>query len=203
MKAFLKHFLAAAALCVATAATAQVLDTYQATVKVENQGAAARDKALREALSGVLARVSGQPALSSSGRTAPILARASSLIRSVSYVPDENGAMQLLAVFEPNAVDAALKQQGLPVHGVAGATLEAVSLRVSGISSPRDYARVLAHLRGLPGVKNPGVTAASGDSLTLGLRVEGGSARLAGALGVGGVLRRLPGDDEMNYALRR
>ena len=183
---------------------AQVLDQYQATVKVENQGAAARDKALREALSGVLARVSGQPDLSTSGRTAPILARANALVRSVSYVPDEQNGLQLQAVFEPAAVDSALKQQGLPVHGVVGATLESVTLTVSGIGSPEDYARVLAHVRGLPGVKNVGVTVAAGDSLGLSLRAEGGAARLAGALGVSGILRRNSGEgSELNYTLKR
>lgn len=201
MKRILKTFLAATAL-LAAAAAAQVPDPYQATVKLENQSAAARDKALREALSGVLARVSGQANLAAAGRTAPILARANALIRSLSYSSDENGAALLVASFDPQAVDSALRQQGLPVHGIASGSVEELSVSVSGIGSPQDYARALNHLRGLPGIKGLQVAGASGDTLNLTLRAEGGAARLAGAVSVGGVLRRV-GSDGLDFALKR
>lgn len=183
---------------------AQILDEYQATAKVDNQGAAARDKALREALSSVLARISGQPAINASGRTGPILARASAMIRSVSYQSTDDDTLQLVAVFNPDAVDSALKQQGLPVHGVTSGASEQLRLSIAGISNAQDYARVMTYLGDQPGVKNLTVAMAGADTLVVNLRADGGAARLAGALSVGGVMRR-EGEvaENMQFVLRR
>lgn len=187
-------------LALAPLAGAQVVTDYQATIPVESQNPTARDKALREALTQVLIQVSGgDPGT----RAAPILARTNTLVRSVGYetVGDQ---LQMTAVFQQDAVDTALRQQGLPVHGVVATTLDSVSLSVSGVDSAATYARVLNHLRAQPGVRNLAVVGAHENTLQLSLRAEGGAARLAGALGVGDVLRRDAAQpDTMAFVVKR
>lgn len=204
MKPFLKLVFTAIIALSACSAWAQVPEDYQATVKVDDQSPAARDKGLREALSGVLAKVSGQANLAASGRTAAILAKSSALIRSVAYQTDDKNQLMLVAQFEPNAVDTALRQQGLPVHGVMSASLDEVNMSISGIASASDYARAIFTVRSQPGVKNFTVLSASGDSVQLRMRAEGGAARLAGALSVGTMLRRDNSvQDGLAYVLKR
>lgn len=196
----MRRLLSILLLAAAPLAGAQVPENYQATVSVADQSPTARDKALRIALMQVLTQVSGADP---GTRAAPILTRANTLVRSVGY--DGSGAeLQLTAVFEPGAIDTALRQQGLAVNGVTAATLEAVNLSVGGIDSAQTYARVLAHLRAQPGVRNLAVVAAHDSTLQVTLRAEGGAARLAGALGVGSVLRRDPQQpDAMAFVVKR
>lgn len=197
------YFFALLLLLATAAAPAQVLDDYQAVIKVENQSPAARDKALREGLAGVLARVSGQNNLSAGGRTAAIMARASALVHSVAYQTDENNELLLVAVFDPAAVESALRNNGLPVRGVMAAAVDEFTLSVAGIDSTQAYIRVLKHLRAQPGVKSVSVLGAEDQTLSLSLRAEGGPARLAGALGISGLLRRdANAGDAMNFVLR-
>lgn len=186
----MRRLFLAAALLATPFAGAQLLDDYQARISVDSQSPGARDKALREALAQVLARVSGDANVSAGGRTAPILARATTLVSSVGYETSDKNELQLVAIFDPQAVETALKQQGLPVHGILAGNVEDVTLTVSGVDSAHAYARVLNHLRSQPSVKNVGVAEAREHTLLFQLRVEGGAERLAGALSVGGVLKR-------------
>lgn len=169
---------------------AQVMDAYEGRAPLADQSPAQRDKALREALSQVLARVSGATGIAGSGRTAGILARANSLLRSVSYDNSDPAQPVLVASFNPAAVEEALKQAGLPVWGVLAGQLEDVELRITGVDSPRAYARAMASLQGLPMVKSLFVAEALNQTLYLRLQVEGGAGRLSGALSVTNVLRR-------------
>ena len=184
----MKFFAACLAFVLALPAAAQTFDEYQAQVKVPNQSGEARDTALHAALAEVLARVSGAAQLAPD-RIAGVMAHPEALVRSVGY-DNTSGELMLVAQFNPQAVDDTLKQLGLPVHGVMASGVEDVTLRVSGISSARAYGRVLAHLRSQPGVKSVGVVAAEADALIATVRAEGGAARLAGSLTVGGVLKR-------------
>lgn len=176
--------------CSGLIAQAQTLDAYEGRATVEDQSPAKRDRALREALAQVLTRVSGASGISGSGRTGPILNRASALLRSIRYENDEKGQLQLVASFNPTALEDALKQAGLPVWGVLAGNLEEVELRVLGVDSPRAYARTLSALQDLPMVKYLAVTETASGVLLLRLQVEGGGGRLAGALSVMNILRR-------------
>ncbi|HVT34289.1 MAG TPA: DUF2066 domain-containing protein [Nevskiaceae bacterium] len=199
----MKFLSAMSALLLAFAAAAQTFDDYQAVVPVPNQSPEARDQALRDALVSVLTQVSGTGAIAP-GRIAPVLAHPETLVRSVGYETGTNGALNLIAQFTPDAVDNTLKQLGLPVHGVLAGGLQDVTLRVSGISSAHGYGRVLSHLRAQPGVKNVSVLAAEGDALIATVSAEGGAARLAGALAVGGVLKRDPAEPNvMAFVLQK
>lgn len=185
-------------------AQAQGLDAYEGRAAVEDQTPAKRDKALREALAQVLARVSGDPRIVMTGRTAAILARANTLLRSVGYDNSDKSQTLLVAEFDPAAVENALKQAGLPVWGVLAGGVEEVALSVHAVESPRDYARAMAAFQGLPGVKSLVVTDTEGGNLHLRLQVEGGSGRLAGALSVGNVLKREAlADGTLAYILNR
>jgi uncharacterized protein len=171
-------------------ALAQLQGAYEGRASAEDQTPATRERALREALAQVLARVSGNAAVAADGRTAPILARAESLLRSVAYQPGEPGKLTLVANFDPAGVEAALKEARLPVWGVIAGDIESVDLRVHGVATVAAYARLLAALQELPMVRALAVTESEGGSLLLRLEVEGGAGRLAGALSVTTGLRR-------------
>ena len=167
-----------------------MLDAYEGRAPLADETPDQRDQALRAALSQVLGRVSGASGALQSGRAAPILARAKSLLRAVSYDHTDASQPVLVARFNPAAVEDALKQAGLPVWGVLAGQVEDVELLVNGVDSPRAYARALAALQGLPMVKAVQVAAAAAGTLHLRLSVEGGAGRLGGALAVTNVLRR-------------
>lgn len=188
--AFMRQLFLVLMLLCAGPVQAQVLDAYEGRAPLADPSPAQRDKALREALAQVLARVSGATGIAGSGRTAPILARANQLLRSVSYDNSDPAQPLLVASFNPAAVEEALKQAGLPVWGVLAGQLESVDLRVSGVDSPRAYARALSALQGLPMVKSLFIGEALNGTLYLQLQVEGGAGRLSGALSVINILKR-------------
>ncbi|WP_028081869.1 DUF2066 domain-containing protein [Solimonas soli] len=158
---------------------------YEGRVGVADQSAASRDQGLREALAQVVGRVSGVDAL---GSAAPVLGRAAQYVQQYGFTQEPGGALQLVARFDKTAVDAQLRALGLPVWGYASAPAEELKLSVSGLRGSADYARVLSTLRAVPGVKAVAVQGAEADRLQLGVRAEGGSARLAAALAGGRVL---------------
>jgi uncharacterized protein len=110
--------VAAAALLAAPAAHAVPLrGLYEASVPVADQNPQGRDPALRQALQTVLVRVTGtrnlpEPAAST------LLARATTLVQGYGYeaAPTGNG-LRLRARFDPRAVEAALRSQGVAVWG--------------------------------------------------------------------------------------
>lgn len=177
----------------ATAPPASVAASpYTARVSVPDQTAASRDKALREALLQVLTTVSGRgdPAFST------ILGRGAALVQTYAYQPETGGGFQLEARFDPAGIDQALREQGLPVFGVAAAAAEDLAIEIEGIASAADYARVLQQLRGQPGVERLMVSELDpqGRRLRLQLRVQGGSTGLAAGLGPASPLRPLGAD---------
>ena len=174
----------------ALAAHAQAPEDYQARVPVADESANARGKALREGMKEVIVRVSGDRGAASGTRGKNLLARASQLARTVGYETDPEKGLVLVADFNPTALDAALRENGLPVFGVFAGNVERVSLSLTNITTAGDYARAIAHLRAQPGVRALAVTQTDGVTLELDLQVEGGAGRLAGALSVGGVLAR-------------
>ena len=97
------------------AAAVPVRGLYEASVPVSDQSPQLRDPALRRALSSVLVRVTGMrdPAAAVS-----VLDRASVLVQGYGYEAAPGGTgLRLRAQFDPRAVDAALRNLGLPVWG--------------------------------------------------------------------------------------
>jgi hypothetical protein len=165
------------------AAQAQLVETplqpYEAAVPVADQSAAARDPALREALRQVVARISGEAAAWSAE---PLIDEAPRLVQHYGYRRDADNMLQLVAGFDGRAVEQRLKAQGLPVWGVYAAEAEDVLMQITGLDGSGAYVQVLALLRGLPGVQDVRPQHASGDTLELRVRAEGGAGRLGGAL---------------------
>ena len=107
--ASLLAFVAASAIAV------PVRGLYEARVPVADQSAALRDQALQQALAAVLVRVTGSRSLPGAE---PLLARAATLVQGYGYETGTPGQGLLLkAQFDARAVDALLRQQGLPVWG--------------------------------------------------------------------------------------
>lgn len=156
-------------------ATAPVINLYEGRVPVTDQSGAAREAALRAALSQVIHQLGGDPTLAAQG----IVARASQLVQRYGYEVDTNThQLQLVAAFDPRAVDAQLRA----LSGSPAVPDEEVRMTVSGVDNAQDYARVVRQLKSLPGVSRVQVVAASGSQLDLRLRAQGGSGRISGAL---------------------
>jgi hypothetical protein len=183
-------------------APAQTADDYVASAPVTDQSPASRDKGLRDALSIVLGRAGGPQA--TAAKIAPLLAKPDALVQQFDFSNNDKGELLLIATFNQSAVDAALKAQGIAVWGVSASPVDEVALSISGISNARAYARVLNYLRSQPGMKNVSVTVFAADTMQLRIRNEGGAARLAGALSVGTVLKRLDNGEgrELAYTLK-
>lgn len=183
------------------AVQAQTADDYVASATVPDQSPASRDKGLRDALTIVLGRAGGPQA--TGARIAPILAKPDLLVQQFDFGNNDKGEQQIIVTFDQAAVDAALKAQGLAVWGVNSGPVDDVAVSISGITTPRSYARVLSYLRSQPGMKNVSIIVFAENTMHLRVRSEGGAARLAGALSVGGVLKRLDSGEtrELAYAL--
>lgn len=153
----------ALALALATFATlaAPVRGLYEARVPVPDQSPGLREQALRQALEAVLVRVTGSRSLPAAD-AATLLARASNLVQGYGYEPSASGqGLQLKAQFDSRAVDALLRQQGLPVWGPNRATHQVwIALRDAGqpraivdaASAPQRAAAAIAaaEARGVP-----------------------------------------------------
>ena len=196
-------FLGAILLGIATfSAQAQTADDYIASAPVTDQSSASRDKGLRDALSIVLGRAGGAQA--TGAKIAPLLAKPEVLTQQFDFGTNDKGELLIIVTFNQTAVDAALKAQGIAVWGVSTATVDDVGLSISGVTTLRGYSRVLNYLRTQPGMKNVAVTVFAANTMHLRIRNEGGAARLAGALSVGGLLKRVDNGDgrEMAYTLQ-
>lgn len=170
---------------------------FEAIVPVSDESEASRQKALREALIQVLKRVVGR----SDAATTSILSRAPVLVQHYQFQRDaQAGTSMFRAVFDPEAVQSALRAQGLPVFGVNPEVVEGWSVRVSGVDSASDYARVLRHFGGIRGVRRVDAEALHASQLHLRLVVEGGASRIADLALSGGLLRA---DGDGGYVLVR
>jgi len=186
---------------IAVAQPAVTLNPYEARVPVADQSIPARDRALQEALAQVVNRVSGDGA---AAKAANLIARAPQLVQRYGYDVDPlSRQLELVASFDARSIESQLRASGVAVWGVNAAPVEDVRLSVNGIKSAQDYARVIARIRSLPGVRNLQVVSASSDQLDLRLRAEGGAQRLSGALyASGGLIPDTPAAGaELGYRL--
>jgi len=105
----------------ATAPTLARDTQYSATVPVADRSEAARGAAVRQALGDVLARLSGDPAILRQAGSAALLSKANRYLQQYQYEGDETpgvpGALALRAGFDGAALEADMRQQGLPLWG--------------------------------------------------------------------------------------
>lgn len=94
---------------------------YSATVPVADRSEAARGAAVRQALGEVLTRLSGDPAVLRQAGSAALLSKANRYLQQYQYEGDEmagvSGALALRAGFDGSALEADMRQQGLPLWG--------------------------------------------------------------------------------------
>ena len=162
---------------------------YGALVPVEDESNASRDKGLRMALILVLKGAVGRydPA------TSPILSLAPRLVQQYSFQPDEKtGDLMFKAVFDPRAVNDALRGQGLPVFGLDSSLIETWVIQVGGLRTTADYSRVLRHFTRVRGVRSVDVEEVRDDRLQLRMVVEGGVQMAALEAEKSGVITRDP-----------
>ena len=168
---------------------------YGAIVQVEDESQKSRDLGIRTALAQVLKGAVGRY----DERSAPILAQASRLVQQYSFVREEgNPSPMFRAVFDPGAVEAALRAEGLPVFGVNSSVIETWTVQVHGLRTTSDYSRVLRHFTRIKGERTVDVDDLRDDTLQLRMVVEGGIALAAERAEKSGLIGR---DDTGNYVL--
>lgn len=170
---------------------------YGAIVPVADESQKSRDNGLRMALIHVLKGAVGRY----DERTSAILALAPRLVQQYSFVRDPAaGTLMFRAVFDPAAVDEALRAQGLPVFGVNSSVIETWIVQVHGLRTTSDYSKVLRHFTRVKGVRTVDVDDLRDDTLQLRMVVEGGIGLAAERAEESGLIGR----DEMgNYVLAR
>lgn len=186
----------------AAAQMPSAMQAYEARVPVANQSPAERDRALREALREVVARITGDAIPGEQAQS--VIDQAARLVQRYGYAREPDGSLVLIAGFDGRAVEARLKALGLPVWGVYAAAIEDVQMQIAGITDAAAYARALEALRSVPAVRSVQAVRANGDRLELHLRVEGGASRLVGALSATATFVQDPsGTSELSYRLVR
>lgn len=85
---------------------------------------------------------------------------------------------------------------------VSGGEAQQLNVRLTGLSPPADYARVLVYLQRMPGVQSVRPLQASGDALQLELVIAGGLNQLERLVEQGGVLQ-VAGSGSGEFSLRR
>ncbi|GJM07134.1 MAG: hypothetical protein DHS20C10_08680 [marine bacterium B5-7] len=102
------------AICIVTAATQ--VDTFTASVPVANQSASVRQQALKQALSRVLIKTSGNVGVATIPSIQLQLAQAKSLVQTYSYQTDEQQLL-LDVTFDADAVKKLLRKQHQAIWG--------------------------------------------------------------------------------------
>lgn len=151
-------------------------DPFAARVPIEEDTQAARDRALREALSQVLETVVGRK----DAAFAQLLPRAGRWAQQYGVVPPvgEEQGLVFAARFDPQAVKDELAARGLPVLGLDASMIEGWAVQVGGVRAAADYSRLLDYLAGLRGVRRVEVETLRDDALHLRLTVEGGIGKV-------------------------
>lgn len=180
--------LAGLCACVAVTVGAQAVpaqtlpdNPYGAIVAVPDESPKSRELGLRLALIQVLKGAVGR----NDQATSPILGLAPRLVQQSTFLRDQTRPTPLFkAVFDPRAVDNALRAQGLPVFGIDPGLVEAWIVQVRGLRDAGDYSRVVRHFSRIGGVRRVDIDALDDELLKLRMIVEGGvdrAARLAEA----------------------
>lgn len=170
---------------------------YGAIVPVQDESQKSRDNGLRMALIQVLKGAVGRY----DERTSSILGLAPRLVQQYSFVRDVAAdTLMFRAVFDPAAVDEALRAQGLPVFGVNSSVIETWIVQVHGLRTTSDYSKVLRHFTRIKGVRTVDVDDLRDDTLQLRMVVEGGIDLAAERAEKSGLIGR---DETGNYVLAR
>lgn len=149
---------------------------YAAIVPVPDESPKSRELGLRMALIQVLKGAVGR----TDPATSPILSLAPKLVQQSTFLRDETSETPLFkAVFDPRAVDNALRAQGLPVFGIDPGLVEAWIVQVRGLRDAGDYSRVVRHFSRIGGVRRVDVDELHDEILKLRMIVEGGVDRAA------------------------
>jgi hypothetical protein len=182
------------------AATAAALGLYSGQVPVASQGEADRTEAMKAALSQVLTRVGGGPAVLARADVAKAVGQAEQLVLQFQYAQDvvtENGQPQvrltLVAEFDHAAVDRLVGNVPAAADAASTAPVETTPqtfhVWVGGVRSAGDYARVISALGASDYVRDTQVEQARGDGMQLRLATAAPLARVLDALNAGAVLR--------------
>lgn len=187
----LRGCLFAVALLLGTAV--QAATTYTGDASVETQADAERGKALQAALSQVVVQLTGDADAPSRSDVARSIASASQKALQFQYRRDATGALSLVAQFDAEMVNGLLRQHGLsPLSGggdALGWTPSEATIRVDGVRSALDFARLMRFLSTLDLVRSAAPQQAEGDSVRIHLTLAADLPRFLDAVNASALLR--------------
>jgi hypothetical protein len=194
----LLHLLLLLPLLWVSAASAQATPRdYTAEVPLETDSASARASALREGLALVLERVAGRPVADVD------LEAADRWVQHFGVARAEDAGLVLRAGFDPGSIDRALRDLGYPVWGAFAGDRQQWRLRIEGLRTPGDLARIYTALK-QPGTDALRIDAVEGHQLDLRVTTANGVMLLEQALAQAGAVRLYDRGDGglLRYQLR-
>ena len=162
-------------------AQAAELNSYNASVALNNNTAANNPEILKQGLLQVLIQVSGNPELEKTPLVQQALKNPESYLLKYTVQVVEPNQKFSLQTYAPNRVDALLKSVGVNTAQTE-ATSETVNITVRGINTLDEYAAVQKYLENLTIVRNVKLTKLKGDSLLLAINSKSGRANLLNTL---------------------
>ncbi|MBX3693001.1 DUF2066 domain-containing protein [Dokdonella sp.] len=182
------HLVACLPICAPTAFAAP--PTYRGEASVASQAEGERNEGLKNALGGIVMRLSGDSGVLARGEVAHAVAEAPRYVLQYQYRRDsEASQLVLVAEFDAAAVDAMLARLGLADRSaVANEPPGTHRLWIAGIQSAVDYARLLGYLDRHALVREVRPLEARGDGLLIEVGSASGLTRLLDALGSEGTL---------------
>lgn len=189
--AVLRGFLLAAALLLGAAV--QAATTYTGDAPVETQSDGERGKALQAALAQVVVQLTGDADAPSRSDVARSIASASRNALQFQYRRDATGALSLVAQFDADMVNDLLRQNGLsPLSGsdeALGWSPSEATVRVEGVRSALDFARLMRFLTTLDLVRSAAPQQAEGESVRIHLALAADLPRFLEAVNASALLR--------------
>lgn len=150
---------------------------YTARVPLEANTQEARDAALRDALVQVFERASGGGLIPAHYRD-----RARDWVDNFNLDRDAEG-LGLRASFNPQSIDDAVADIGLPLWGARRYGADRVEVQLANVSSPERYAEVMRQLSDDRRVERVEIQSLNGTDVRLSVMVEGGRQALVDLLG--------------------
>lgn len=181
------------ALALFGAVVAQAATTYTGDAPVESQADAERGKALQAALAQIVVQLTGDADAPSRSDVARSIASASQKPLQFQYRRDGSGALSLVAQFDAERVNTLLRQHGLSPLAGGGEALDwtpsEATVRVDGIRSAVDFARLMRFLTTLDLVRSAAPQQADGESVRIRLSLAADLPRFLDAVNASSLLR--------------
>lgn len=189
--AVLRPFLFCIALAIGAAA--QAATTYTGDAAVDTQAEAERGKALQATLAQIVVQLTGDADAPARSDVARSIGSLSQKPLQFQYRRDSSGALSLVAQFDADSVNNLLRQHGLTPLTEGGDALgwtpSQASIRVEGVRTAIDFARLTRFLGTLDVVRSAAPQQAEGETVRIQLSLAADLPRFLDAINGSSLLR--------------